>query len=93
MYEVPQKSAMLEHLAVFIQDRPPLREAINNVYKIARIKKSIRYLHGAAVFPTKNTWLEAIRKGNYLSWPLINVKNVNKFLPESEETQKGHTRG
>ena len=62
MYEVPHKSAMLEHLAVFIQDIPPLREAINNVYKIASIKKYIRYLHGAAGFPTKHTWLKAIRK-------------------------------
>jgi hypothetical protein len=39
------------------------------------------------------SWLKAIRHGNYLSWPLINVKNVTKFFPESEETQKGHMRG
>jgi hypothetical protein len=32
-------------------------------------------------------------KENYLSWPLINVKNVAKYFPESEETQKGHMRG
>ena len=46
-----------------------------------------------AGFPTKASWLKAIRKGNYLSWPLINVKNVAKYFPESEETQKGHMRG
>ena len=29
---------------------------------------------------------------NFLTWPLITVKNVNKHFPESEETQKGHQR-
>ncbi len=33
------------------------------------------------------------RHGNYLSWPLINVKNVTKYFPELEETQKGHMQG
>ena len=28
-----------------------------------------------------------------LSWPLINAKNVAKYFPESEVTQKGHMRG
>jgi hypothetical protein len=46
-----------------------------------------------AGLPTKASWLKAIRKGNYLSWPLINVKNVAKYFPESEETQKGHMLG
>jgi hypothetical protein len=46
-----------------------------------------------AGFPTKASWLKAIRKGNYLSWPLINVKNVAKYFPESKKTQKGHMHG
>ena len=56
------------------------------------IEPAICYLHGATGFPTKATWLKDIRDGNYLSWHLINVKNVNKFFPESEDTQKGHMR-
>ena len=48
------------------------------------------YLHAAAGFPTKETCIKAIHNGNYLWWSLINVKNVNKHLPESEEIQKGH---
>ena len=45
------------------------------------------------VFQTKHTWIKATRKGNYLYQNLINVKKVNKFSPESKETQKVHTRG
>ena len=66
--------------------------AINNVYELPSIKRVVQYLHGAAGFPTKETWLRGIHKGNYLSWPLITIKNVNKHFPESEETQKGHMR-
>ena len=36
--------------------------------------------------------MKAIRNGNYLTWPLFNLKNENKFLPESKQTQKGHMR-
>jgi hypothetical protein len=43
--------------------------------------------------PNKTSWLKALCKGNYLSWPLINVKNVAKYFPESKEIQKWHMRG
>ena len=65
---------------------------INNVYELPSIEPAIRYLHGAAGLPTKATWLKSISKGSYLSWPLVNVKNVSKYFPESEETQKGHMK-
>ena len=60
------------------------------MYYLPSIEPAIRYLHGTAGLPTKATWPKAFRNGNYLSWPLVNMKNVNKFSPESEETQKGH---
>ena len=69
------------------------QEYLHNVYELPSVEPTIRYLHGAAGFPTKTSWLKAIRKGNYLSWPLINVKNVAKYFPESKETQKGHMCG
>ena len=37
--------------------------------------------------------MKAIHNGSYLTWPLITVENVNKFFPESDETQQGHMRG
>jgi hypothetical protein len=90
LYTVPSSAAMLEHIEIF--SRPNPNETINNVYELPSIEKAVRYLHGAAGFPTKATWLRSIRAGNYLTWPLINVKNVYKYFPESEETQKGHMR-
>ena len=69
------------------------QEYLHNVYELPSVEPTIWYLHDTAGFPTKTSWLKAICKGNYLSWPLINVKNVAKYFPESEETQKGHMRG
>ncbi len=71
----------------------PSNDYIHNIYEIPSIEPTIRYLHTAAGFPTKESWLRAIRRGNYNSWPLINVKNVAWHFPELEETQKGHMRG
>ena len=90
LYAVPSSAAMVQHIKLF--SRPNPSEAINNVYELPSIERAVRYLHGAAGFPTKATWLKSIRAGNYLTWPLITVKHVHKYFPESEETQKGHMR-
>ncbi len=63
------------------------------MYELPSIKPTIRYLHAAAGYPVKATWLKAIRNGNFSTWPLINIKNVAKHFPESDETQFGHMRG
>lgn len=68
-------------------------EYIHNVYELPSIEPTIRYHHVAVGFSTEESWLQAIRWGNYNSWPLINIKNVARYFPESEENQKGHMRG
>ncbi len=68
------------------------QHTILNVYELPSIEQAIRYLHAAAGFPTKTTWLAAIRLGNYNTWPLVTVSNVHKHFPQSEETQQGHMR-
>ena len=91
---MPNTIAMLEQINLFAQerDRPEPTNAINNGYKLPIIGIAVPYLCSAAGFPTRTTWLKEIHKGNYILWPLINVNNMNKNFPESEETQKGHMR-
>ena len=60
--------------------------------KLPSIDPGICYLCGAVGFPPKATWIKGIRKGNCITWPLLTIKNVNKFFPKSEETQQGHMR-
>ncbi len=67
-------------------------EYMHNIYELPSIEPTISYLCAAAGFPTKESWLRAIRRGNYNSWPLINAKNVAHHFPKLEETLKGHMR-
>ncbi len=56
------------------------------------IARAIKYMHAAAGFLTKDTWLKAIECGNYKLWPGVNTTNVKKHFPESIETEKGHMK-
>ena len=67
-------------------------ETAANVYTLPSISQTIRYLHAAAGFPVKETWIKAINHGNYSTWPGVNAKDVNRHFPESVETQKGHMK-
>jgi hypothetical protein len=92
MYEVANTTLTCQHIdaiSVFAH----FGEYLHNVYKLPSLEPTIRYLHAAAGFPPKATWLKAVCQGNYSTWPLINVKNVAKYFPESEETQMGHMQG
>ncbi|KAL7530484.1 hypothetical protein ACHAXR_003518, partial [Thalassiosira sp. AJA248-18] len=66
-----------------------------HVFELPSSEKTIAYYQAAAGFPTKETWMDAIRAGNYDTWPGLTTKAVYKFFPESEseETQKGHMKG
>ena len=56
-----------------------LEESVNNVFDLPSTAQTIRYLHACAGFPTKRTWIRAIKKGNFVGWPMVTVENVNKF--------------
>ena len=76
----------------FLPQRPPSIEAIANVYELKTQPEIVRYYHAAAGFPTKPTWLKAIKNNHYASWTGLSYEGVNKHFPESEETHKGHAR-
>ena len=71
-YTVPNIARILQHIKTNCDNRPDPDEAINNLYELPSTERTIRYLHGAAGFPAKATWIKAIRKGDYQSWPLVN---------------------
>ncbi len=52
----------------------------------------MRYYHVAAGFPTKPSWLKAIKNKQYASWPGLTWEAVNKHFLESKETLKSHGR-
>jgi len=51
------------------------------------------YFHAAAGFPTKESFTDAVRTGNYATWPGLTTTLISKHFPDSNETQKGHMKG
>ncbi len=41
------------------------REEVTNVHDIPSIGQTIKYLHAAAGFPVKDTWIDGMNAGNY----------------------------
>ena len=71
-------------------DQPNPEHDINIAYELPSSEQLVLYLHACAGYPTKETWLKAIRVGNYLSWPGFTTKKVIRNCPETDETPKGH---
>jgi len=66
-----------------------LRQA-NSVYDLPSTEQAIKWMHAVCGYPVKLTWLKAIKAGNYIGWPMLTERNVNKYYPETSETPKGH---
>ena len=64
--------------------------ASNSAYDLPRVKALVRYIHAAAGFPVKSTWLRAIKYGNFNTWLGLTYNNAAKYCPQSVETLKGH---
>ncbi len=71
------------------QARKALQQA-NSVYDLPSTKQAIKWMHAVCGYPVKSTWLKAIKAGNYVGWPMLNERNVQKYYPETTETGKGH---
>jgi hypothetical protein len=47
-------------------------------------------MHTVCGYPVKSTWLKAIKMGNYMGWPMLTERNVQKYYPKATKTAKGH---
>ena len=50
-------------------DKPTTTERAHHAYNLPSVGQTIRYLRGAAGFPAEDTWIKAIKAGNYNTWP------------------------
>jgi hypothetical protein len=76
----------------YLPDRPPPSKAVYNVYKLKTQPELVKYHHASTGFPTKPTWLAAIKKKHFTLWPGLTLDAARKHFPDSEETHKGHGR-
>ena len=72
--------------------KQPPTDKLLNAYDMKTRPELVRFYHAAAGFPTKPTWLAAIKNKHYASWVGLDASSVVKHFLESEETWKGHGR-
>jgi len=68
-------------------------ERASAIFEFPSTRQTIMYHHALTGFPVKETFLDAIRAGNYATWPGLTVAALHKYFPDSDETQKGHMKG
>ena len=64
----------------------------NSVYECSSKQNLAIFLHQACFSPPISTWIEAIKKNFFATFPGLTVDLVNKYTPKSEHIVKGHTR-
>jgi hypothetical protein len=67
-------------------------ETAMSVYDLPNTKEVVRFLHAALGTSTRAKLLTAAQHGNLVTFPGMTPENVSRHFPESDETQKGHTK-
>ena len=62
----------------------------NATLPTTNLQKHIKYLHQCAFSLTTRTWLQAVKKGHFKTWPSVTVETIQCYLPKSEATMLGH---
>ena len=69
----------------------PFFNMANNVHQIRSKETLCDYLHWAADYPIKKTWLAAIKNAFFAIWLELAYELVSKYLAaDTEETAAGH---
>ncbi len=64
----------------------------NAIFNLPHTQKSLLYHHTLVGFPPKETFLAAVRAGNYATWPSLTTTLIHKHFPNLDKTQKGHMK-
>jgi hypothetical protein len=68
-------------------------ERANAIFELPSTRQTILYHHASAGFPVKETFVNAVRAGNYATWPGLTIAALHKYFPNLDEMQKGHMKG
>ena len=60
----------------------------NHLYEKKSKQEPTLFYHAACFSPTKRTFVDAIKRNAFASWPGLTVELVNKYLPITEATTK-----
>jgi hypothetical protein len=68
-------------------------ETINIIFDLPSTRETFLWYHASVGFPPKETFIDAVRNGNYSTWPKLTVTLINRYYPDSDKMIKGHLKG
>ena len=68
-----------EQLIKYYTKKIQTTPAAHSAYELPSVEALVQYMHAAAGFPVKSTWLKAIKKGNFVTWPGLTYSNTEKY--------------
>ena len=68
-------------------------ETANVIFDLPSTRQSFLWYHAAAGFPPKETFLKAVRRGNYATWPKLTTRLIHKYFPDLDKTIRGRIKG
>jgi hypothetical protein len=68
-------------------------ETINVIFYLPSSYKTLFWYHASAGFPLKEIFIDAVRNGNYATWPKPMATLVNRYFPNLDKAVKGHLTG
>jgi hypothetical protein len=74
-------------------DKHATPKTINVIFDLPSSNKTFLWYHASVGFPPKETFIDAIRNGNYATWPKLMVTLINQYYPNSDEIVKGYLKG
>ena len=83
---------MTSPLKSMIEQNIPEAFSANHVCETKSKQGLILFYDAACFSPTKRTFVEVIKRNTFASWPGLASDIVNKYLPNTEATMKGHIR-
>ena len=88
---LPQSPALSSSLSNPSPSSPPPTQSLNVIVKKSTTNRDLaQYLHACAFSPCLRTFITAIRKGHFITWPGLTSSLLSKHLPPCVFTAKGH---
>jgi hypothetical protein len=62
---------------------------ISVIFNLLSSCKTFFWYHASAGFPPKETFIDAVRNGNYATWPNLTMTLINQYYPDLDELHHG----
>ena len=77
---------------VMTETQIPDKFFAKNIYECNYKVNLVQYLHQVCWSLAKKTWIQSIKKNFFVTWHGLTAEFVQKHLPKSESTVKGHLK-